>query len=254
MYVLLKIIKITIATIGFFIFAIVLLIYNIITVPIVYILYRFDKKYKFILQVVNHYAFRFFLFMLSLVRLFRISSVTGNVNFTSPKVVIANHPGFFDGVIIISLIKRVSVLVNGALVRKGPFYFLFKFSGYIVSSGIGESPLSVFRKCENVVRKNHNLLLFPEGTRSLHNELHKFKLGAFLIAENLGVEIQPVFIRHERPLFPKGQLLINPPAKCVNITVEFLAPIPAPKKGEAKKVMRICENLYRDTICKSDQL
>jgi 1-acyl-sn-glycerol-3-phosphate acyltransferase len=52
--------------------------------------------------------------------------------------------------------------------------------------------------------------IFPEGTRSKTGQLGKFKDGAFTIAKEAGVEIQPVVINGTRSITANGKWWIVP--------------------------------------------
>ena len=52
-------------------------------------------------------------------------------------------------------------------------------------------------------------MVFPEGTRSKDGQVHRFHKGAFLLAEELGLQELPVFIYGAYDVWPKSERLIT---------------------------------------------
>ena len=65
------------------------------------------------------------------------------------------------------------------------------------------------------------LVLFPEGERSIDGTVKKFKKGAPILAQHLGVPIVPVAILGARDAMRKGSLVIQP----VTVRVRFGEPV-----------------------------
>lgn len=68
------------------------------------------------------------------------------------------------------------------------------------------------------VKEGKNLVLFPEGTRSVDGRLQPFKKGAFIIACRAGVKVAPFVIKNTEIFMPKGSFAIFP----ANVVIEFL--------------------------------
>ena len=56
------------------------------------------------------------------------------------------------------------------------------------------SAIESIRKAESKLKDGMSVVIFPEGTRSYDGQMGKFKRGAFLISEELGLPILPVTI------------------------------------------------------------
>jgi 1-acyl-sn-glycerol-3-phosphate acyltransferase len=54
------------------------------------------------------------------------------------------------------------------------------------------------------------LIIYPEGTRSLGNNIAKFKEGAAILAYELNLPIVPAFISGSRNVLPKGSYMLRP--------------------------------------------
>jgi 1-acyl-sn-glycerol-3-phosphate acyltransferase/long-chain acyl-CoA synthetase len=56
----------------------------------------------------------------------------------------------------------------------------------------------------------HNLIIYPEGTRSLTGKIQPFKKGPAMVATELGLPIVPAYIEGTRRAWPKGKIFMKP--------------------------------------------
>lgn len=54
--------------------------------------------------------------------------------------------------------------------------------------------VSLIRECKDRISHGRVVTIFPEGTRSRNRRIHKFKPGAQMVANKLGLKVQPVVI------------------------------------------------------------
>lgn len=72
--------------------------------------------------------------------------------------------------------------------------------------------------CKNLTQeKNRNLIIYPEGTRSISGEMGSFKRGPALFAAELNLPIVPVYIQGTYQALPKGCVFPRPHRIKVNI-------------------------------------
>ncbi|MBV9748524.1 MAG: 1-acyl-sn-glycerol-3-phosphate acyltransferase, partial [Acetobacteraceae bacterium] len=83
-----------------------------------------------------------------------------------------------------------------------------RLAGYIRN----DAPLPLVRRAAAEVRSGANLLIFPEGTRTVAGPANPFKPGFALIARAAGVPVQTVFIESETPYLRKGWTLLRKPS------------------------------------------
>ncbi|CAG5067675.1 Carboxy-S-adenosyl-L-methionine synthase [Dyadobacter sp. CECT 9623] len=142
-----------------------------------------------------------------------------NLNMDKPVIFIANHTSFLDILLAIMLHPKIVLMVKG-WVYKSPFFGpIIRYAGYVYTDDGTEENIE---KVRALVREGYSLLIFPEGTRSEDGEIARFHKGAFHLAAQLDLDIQPVLIHGAHEVLPKGDFLIRPGA----LNVRVLPPIP----------------------------
>lgn len=109
---------------------------------------------------------------------------------------VANHQGFFDIPIMIhSLDKTVGFIAKKELLkfRVLTYWMEQMYCIFMDRSNMRESIKSINEGVENL-KNGHNLVIFPEGTRSKGPSIGEFKKGSLKLALKSGVPIVPVAI------------------------------------------------------------
>lgn len=116
---------------------------------------------------------------------------THGETFHKPAVIVANHQSHIDLALTLQLYPKMIVFTND-WVYHSPFYgWIVKLADYYPASEGYEKSLV---KLEALVKDGYSILIFPEGTRSVDGEIHRFHKGAFLLAEQLKLDIIPLLI------------------------------------------------------------
>ena len=232
----------------FAVFGIGILIEIIFIFPFMFIIEKIQGRDQLRMQKVHRILFTIWLFLMRIGGLIRSKPSKGHIC-QKPCVIIANHPGLFDVIFLIKEIPYLSVLVKRSLSRKLPIAPLLRLSGYVLSpDNLTISPVKSLQNAVNRLNNGYKFQIFPEGTRSPVNELLPFHAGAFKIAQSTNVPIQPVLIRNDPPFLPKGTPWYLPPKEISEIELEYLEPIPPPKKDELRKVVKEIEDRYRKEL------
>ena len=164
-----------------------------------------------------------------------------------PSVIVANHPGLFDVIVLVCEIPNMSVLVKRRLTRTLPVGPILRSCGYVLSPvrAHAGAMLASIKEAVEHLQAGRRFQLFPEGTRSPVGGLRTFRRGAFKIAQMAQVPIQPVFIHNAPPFLSHVDRWYLPPRTASHIQLEFLPPLPTPEKGGEAEATCNLEALYR---------
>ena len=153
--------------------------------------------------------FRGFLALLKATRLVQIDLSALDALRAERSIIIApNHPCLLDAVLIISRLPQVGCIMKAQIWDS---FFLgggARLSGYIRN----DSPIDMVRLSTRELRAGHQLLVFPEGTRTREPPVNTFKGGFALMAKKSRAEIQTVFIEATSPFLNKGWPALKKPA------------------------------------------
>ena len=112
-------------------------------------------------------------------------------------VFVFNHISYIDIPIILKALrkKRIRVLGKAEMGRIPVFGFIYRNSAVMVDRESEEARLRSVRELKKVLAKDIAIVIAPEGTFNMtHQPLKEFYNGAFKIAVETGVPIQPVLL------------------------------------------------------------
>jgi len=140
---------------------------------------------------------------------FHVKKKTKNaekLDFSSPSIIVPNHSSFLDILTMISLNQKIIIMVK-KWVYYSPFFGLFiRYCGYLY---IAEGAEYNLKQIKRRVFEGYSIVIFPEGTRSLDGEIRRFHKGAFYLAKELKLDIQPILIVGANYVNPKNDLIIK---------------------------------------------
>jgi 1-acyl-sn-glycerol-3-phosphate acyltransferase len=104
---------------------------------------------------------------------------------------------------------------------------LLHWCGHVIARGEGlAGGLEVLEGAKERLQEGHSLLVFPEGTRSPPSGLGRFELGAFHLAIQSGVALQPVAITVEPHVLTGSTPWHDLPGCTARYSLEPLEPLP----------------------------
>lgn len=142
-----------------------------------------------------------------------------------PFILAPNHQSFFDGLF-------VAVFLKNNLMKKTYFYAkekhvknkIVKFianKNNVIVMDLSDLKTSL-QKMAEVLKRGKNIIIFPEGTRTLNGEIGDFKKTFAILSRELNVPIVPVAINGAYDALPRGTHFPKPWKK---INVKFLKPV-----------------------------
>lgn len=120
-------------------------------------------------------------------------------------IIISNHTSFLDSLAVGQYHPYIIYLVNDWVVRS-PFFGRFSksFGFYPVKEGAEGSAEQIQKRIGSL----SSVVVFPEGTRSYSHEIGRFHKGAFYLAGELKMPIQPIHLHGISEVIPKGDFMI----------------------------------------------
>ena len=122
-------------------------------------------------------------------------------------VIAPNHPGLIDVVLIGSRLTNVVCIMKKDIQDNPIFGGCARLAGYIRDDSTG----NMVRAAVAELKQGGQLLIFPEGTRTVAYPVNKFTETSALIARRAGVPVQTVFIEYTSAFLSKGWSLWRKP-------------------------------------------
>ncbi len=144
----------------------------------------------------------------------------------SPCIIAPNHQSLLDGFLVISffkrkLVKKTYVYAKEQHFRNPLMRYLANRNNIILVDINKDLKLSI-QKLAEVLKKGKNLIIFPEGTRTLTGKIGDFKQTFAILSQELNIPIVPVAIRGSFNILPSGSRI---PRLFKKVTVSFLSPV-----------------------------
>jgi 1-acyl-sn-glycerol-3-phosphate acyltransferase len=146
-------------------------------------------------------------------------------------VMIGNHASWLDTIVLISLMPQVCGAAKPYLFRVPLLATMAALGNFFPVTPGSRRDLAITRAlCENAATEGYRILFFPEGTRSRDGRVGPFTRGAFRMAADYGLRIQPFTLRGSREFIRPGDVFSRATAP-IRIRVRFLPGRPAPAPG-----------------------
>ncbi|MBI6549257.1 lysophospholipid acyltransferase family protein [Xenorhabdus lircayensis] len=124
-------------------------------------------------------------------------------------LIVANHPTLLDYVILASTLPDVDCIVKSALLRNPFVSGVIRSARYLINSD-AETLLPV---CRERLASGHNILIFPEGTRTTPGRPISLQRGAANIAVRCECDLRIIHITCSQKLLDKKSKWYQIPPK-----------------------------------------
>ncbi|MBP5319064.1 MAG: MMPL family transporter [Paludibacteraceae bacterium] len=108
--------------------------------------------------------------------------------FDRPAVLIANHQSLLDLLMVMGLSPKIIIVTQDWVWHKSPFCLLVRYAGYVAADAGLEN---VEARIDEAVGQGCSIMIFPEGTRSTDFAVHRFRKGAFYVADKWRLDMIP---------------------------------------------------------------
>ena len=208
---------------SFAVFGIGGLIFGLLVLPPIFIFIRDRDDRRVAARKLIGKGFGFFVWFMNVQRLFDYR-VQGRefIDDQRRQLIVANHPTLIDVVILISLFPQANCVIKEAVMRNPFMRGVVMAADYISNNEPGE----LVESCTKYLTSGKTLLLFPEGTRTRHDEPLDFRPGAATVAARTNVDVLPVAISCQPRILSKQQPWHHVPRERPMITIRILPPRP----------------------------
>jgi 1-acyl-sn-glycerol-3-phosphate acyltransferase len=170
-------------------------------------------------------AFQGYLFMLRLLGLITLR-VEGRerIRACRGKLVVANHPTLLDVVLLMALVRNAQCVVKHQLWSNWFLGPVVRAAGYIRNDIEGEAFVAA---CRQAMAEGSNLIIFPEGTRSVPGQPLRLQRGFANVALLVPADLQLLRLHCEPITLVKGEPWWRVPKRRANfrVTVGELLPV-----------------------------
>ena len=136
----------------------------------------------------------------------------------SGQLILANHPTLIDTVFLMAFVRNADCIVKGALwsnpVTGGPV----RAAGYVRN----DDGAQLVDDCLASLHAGGNLIVFPEGTRTVPGTAATLKRGAANIAVRGAQAVTPVIIRCDPPTLGKGDRWWHVPPRQARFRIDVM--------------------------------
>jgi long-chain acyl-CoA synthetase len=143
-----------------------------------------------------------------------------------PCIIAPNHQSFFDGLFVASYLRPRQIKKTYFYAKekhvKTPWLKFLANRNNINIMDLNNDLKSSIQKMAEVLKRNKNLIIFPEGTRTKDGQLGQFKKTFAILSRELNIPVVPVSIQGAYEALPKGSFFPRPFKK---VNIEFLQPV-----------------------------
>jgi 1-acyl-sn-glycerol-3-phosphate acyltransferase len=175
-----------------------------------------------------------------------------NEDFSRPAVIISNHQSLLDSFYLMCLHPKIVMVANDHVSVNPITGRMFRWLDFIT---VGQGAELMLDRLKPFIEQGYSVAIFPEGERPrrVSNNVKRFHKGAFQFAEELGLDLLPVYLHGIVQAMPKGSALSNGGEILMKIG-ERIAPtrlltMGPTTKDRAQTVKRLYQEQFSD-ICR----
>lgn len=117
--------------------------------------------------------------------------VSPEADLTRPSIITCNHQSHLDLFAMLIFTPRIVFLTNDWVWNNPTYGFLIRHAEYLPASRGLDALLPQMRSLRD---RGYSIAVFPEGTRSRDGRIGRFHQGAFYLAQELGMPLQPMLL------------------------------------------------------------
>ncbi|MEX0652847.1 MAG: lysophospholipid acyltransferase family protein [Phycisphaeraceae bacterium] len=148
-----------------------------------------------------------------------------NIPAEGPVLIVSNHQSYYDPILVgLGAHRRqFYAMARASLFRNPLFAGLIRLLNAIPVEQ-GTSDTAAMRQCLDVLKRNHALLIFPEGARTTTGRTESFQTGTMLLIKRAKPMVLPVALEGAYHVWPRRRKWPRPFGR---MGVIYGQPIPA---------------------------
>lgn len=161
---------------------------------------------------------QFFLWLIDHCNLCKITHFSRETpGLTEPSVIIANHTGLMDAIILSLFFPNAACVYKSKLDRNVGFSHILRLGGHLRN----DEGVDLIRKGASVLREGRPVIVFPEGTRNQESDDISFKKGFALMAARAEVPVTLFVIHNPAHAFSR-EMSIRAPQLPFHLSFQYL--------------------------------
>ncbi|NEX21743.1 1-acyl-sn-glycerol-3-phosphate acyltransferase [Thiorhodococcus mannitoliphagus] len=194
-------------------------------------------------------SFRLFLWILSGLGACRFDlSELDQLRDAGPMILAPNHPSLLDAVMVISRLPNIACIMKAELMGNLFLGAGARAAGYIPN----KSPRAMIKAACRELGQGGQLLLFPEGTRTVRPPINPLVPATGAIARLAKVPIQTIIIETDSPFLAKGWPLFRCPDMPLHYRVRLGKRFDPP--GDTQAMAATLEHYFANTLAEESPL
>lgn len=208
---------------------------SLIIIPLQKLLVGNKGKQKQLARKTVHYSFKFFIALMAFTGIFSFSlRKAQQLKTIEGHLVLTNHPSLIDVVVLISIIPNADCVVKTHLFKNIFLRGVVKNTGYISNA----EPEGLLRDCQASLAAGNNLIIFPQGTRTMPDETIHFQRGAANIAIRCQAKVTVVLLNVVPTTLTKLEPWYKVPAEKAHFSAEVVDNIPELLENDAAQISK----------------
>jgi 1-acyl-sn-glycerol-3-phosphate acyltransferase len=209
--------------------------------PVVNLFYRDPVRRAEIAQRCVHTSWRFFVWVMVNLRVIDFDA-DGAATLMGEKgtLIIANHPSLIDVVLIMSMMRRTQCVVKPGVWNNPFMRGVIRATNYIPNHG---DPEKLLHDCVTALEAGNNLVIFPEGSRTVPGQKPLFKRGFANIAIRANAPIRLVAVSCDPPTLRKGEPWYSSPVRRPRFRVRVCDRVDTTRFAQAEIPSRAARSL-----------
>ena len=168
-----------------------------------------------------------------------------NYDNSEAKIIISNHQSFLDMPIQAGIPLNFKWVSKAELFNVPIMGWFMRLTRQLSVTRGKSSATDLLNQAVPMLKKGVSICIFPEGTRTRNGELLPFKKGAFLLAKEAGVKIQPLIIH--------GTYFLNQPddwrfKEDGEIQLHVMEPIDPKNFATIEELMAYTADFYQERL------